>query len=847
MKLTHLRVNHQKTPFVDSAPEFSWQIESEKNNVLQTAFEISVCDKNGEVWNSGKIESRQQSFVRYCGNLHSKTRYDLTVTVWDNNGSNATESSFFETAFLSADDWSGCFVKSPFERNEPKLFTYGVENPAVFFERDFNVTDTVKSARLYATAYGVYQPALNGRRFGGELAPEYTPYNKILNYQCYDITELLKTGDNRLDFLIGDGWFFCPQTEIATDEKIDNLSILYQLEIEYADGKKDIIFSDGSEKCRKSDIVFSDLFMGEKVDRTLTDGEIKNAVPAEFSLEKLRTQPMPQIKAVEEIKAENIYISPKGEIIVDFGQVIAGKCKISVTEPKGAELKFEYTEIVDRDGNYFSTMDLVKQTDVFISNGIPDIFETTFTFHGFRYIRVSGMTDPKKEDFTAYILSTEKENIGSFVCSDERFNRLYKNIRYSQKNNMMSIPTDCPSREKAGWTGDILIYAKTAMQNEEMTPFLSSWLLGLAADQQKNGVVPLTSPFNKLYYAVAMQTMAPFGDSEPTGIAGWSDAILWVPYDMYKMTGNIMILGQFYDNMKKWCDYVIRTAEEKRGSKLPYEYDRYLWNTGFHFGEWLVPGRTAEGFEICKETSCYIAPFFGYMTLKKMSEIAELFNSEDARYYKDYSEKFKNAIQNGLMKSDILPDYLQGLYVLAIAFNLVPGEMYDEYASQLVRLIEEKGKTLCTGFLATPYLLDALVKIGRKDIAKDILWQNRRPSWLFEVENGATSIWENWFALDEDRNPDKTSFDHYAFGVIDDFIFRRICGISSDSGFYHISIAPETDWGFDGIKRTFICESGEISVSYSKEKLNVKIPCNTTATVEWKGKKHEIGSGTYSF
>ena len=847
MRVTELKVNHMVSPCIDNIPEFSWHIESEHNNVIQTAYEICVRSEAGVVWTSGKVYSEQQSFVEFGGALRSNTKYCFSVTVWDNKGETGYGESCFETAFLSCDEWKGCFVKSPFARNEAKAFVYGIENPAVIFERTFEVSGNVTSAKLFATAYGAYRAYLGGERIGtGELAPEYTPYNKILNYQCYDLTDKLKNGKNELSFLVGDGWFFCAQTAMPTDEKIDNLSILYQIEITYADGRHEQIFSDGRELCRKSNIVFSDLFMGEKIDMTLPECGAEKAVPADFSLNKLRVQPMPQIKVIEEIKADRIYTAPNGDIIVDFGQIIAGRCRININEPYGTELSFEHTEVTEPDGNYFQTM-IARQCDTYISDGKPCVFEPVFTFHGFRYVRVSGMNNPEKEDFTALLLSTEKEDIGSFRCSDERFNRLYKNIRYSQKNNMMSVPTDCPTREKAGWTGDILIYAKTAMQNEDMTPFLSSWLSGLSADQKEDGVVTIISPFNTIYDMTVKQTVAPFGDTDSTGVAGWSDAMVWVPYEMYKMTGNIGILKRHWSSMEKWCAYIIRTAEEKRGSSLPYEYDRYLWNTGFHFGEWLVPGRTGEGFEICKETACYVAPFFGYMTLVKMSEIAQILG-KNGSLYRDTAEKFKWAIQTGFMRSDILPDYLQGLYVLALAFDLVPQELYDEYSSGLIKLVEESDRCLCTGFLATPFLLDALIKVGRRDLAKAVLWQSKRPSWLFEVTAGATTIWESWFAMDENGKPDKISYDHYAFGVIDDFIFRHVCGITAlTAGFTCFRIEPETDWGFDFVERRFHCESGEIYVSYDKENLKVKIPCNTRATVVWQGKEHSVGSGTYTF
>lgn len=869
MKVTHLRVNHMAEPFIDGKPEFSWRIESEDRDVLQTSYRITVQAEGKTVWDSGTVESREQSFIEYTGTLMPQTKYVWTVYVTDNHGKNASASGRFETAFLTAQEWKGEWAESPFDRNEVPYFTYGIENPVLIFDRSFAVGKSIRQGRLYATCYGVYRPLLNGHRIDDrEFAPEFTPYDKVLNYQCYDVTDLLVKGDNRMEFFVGDGWYFCGQTAVVTKDKKQKPSILFCLEIEYVDGTKESVFSDKDVRCKKSDILFSDLFMGERTDKTLPPAEESPVVLRQYGYSHLRCQPMPPVRAVEFLPAKQILTSPKGETIVDFGQVISGRARIRIDEPKGTELMFEHTEVLDKDGNYFSTM-VARQCDTVVSDGVPFVYEPMFTFHGFRYIRVTGMTDPTADKFTAVLLSTEKENAGEFCCSDGRFDRLYKNIRYSQRNNMMSIPTDCPTREKAGWTGDILIYAKAAALNEDMTPFLTSWINGLMQDQQEDGVIPIVSPLTEMYDMVSRKTMADFAENKradgldeivgensflhcgknmATGVAGWSDAIVWVPYSMYRVTGNRRILKNTYAAMKKWCDWIIYAARQKRGTDLPDEIERYLWDTGFQFGEWLVPGRQSEGFEICKESALYITAFFGYKTISMMSEIASLFDQTEAEYYRSVAEKMKKAIRDGIFGYDLLPRHLQGAYVLAFAFDLVPENLFEEYKSRLIRLVEEHGNCLQTGFLATPFLFDALEKINRKDLAKAILWQTKSPSWLYEVERGATTIWESWTAMDENGNPQKISFDHYAFGVVDEWICRKICGIDTDTlGSDHILICPDTDYGFTKAERTFVSEAGEISVKWDKEKLEVKIPPNRTATVSWRGRTYEVGSGEYVF
>lgn len=848
MIVTDVRVNHMPAPvYIDRAPEFSWRLKSNENGTMQTAYRIVVNCGAEDVWDSGKVYSSDQSFIRYCGKpLIACASYTVHVTAWDNHGNTASESAVFETALLSHDDWAALWIESTVPRNEPKLFTYGIENPVVRFSRSFHLKDEVRRARLYATAYGCYRTEVNGvRPDDREFAPEFTPYDKILNYQTYDVTRLLKQGQNELTFLVGDGWFFCPQTAVKTGETHPAPAVLFQLEVLYTDGKRTNVCSVGCESVQATNIVFSDLFMGEKRDLTLPEAPVLPVKVCDYKTTHLRAQPMPPVRPVGLFPAQKVYLSAKGETIVDFGQVLAGRARIYVDAPKGTEITFEYTEVTDRDGNYFATTSL-RQCDTVISDGTPFLHEALFTYHGFRYIRVTGMPDAKTADFTAVGLSTEKENAGAFTCGDERFNRLYQNVRYSQKNNMLSIPTDCPTREKAGWTGDILLYAETAALNENVTPFLASWLEGLAADQLENGVVPLVSPLTKLYDTVAMQQMAPRGASSQTGIAGWGDAILWVPWQLYQITGNRQILREHYPAMKKWCDYIIRTANRERGSDLSEEIDRWLWNTGFHFGEWLVPGKPSEGFEICKESAVYVAPFFGYYSMRLISEISGVLDENGDRYLSAAAE-MKRAIAQGLFKNDRLPKDYMGAYFLAFAFDLVPEAYYDTYKNRLISLVEENGARLGTGFLATPFLLPVLDALGRHDLSLEILKSEDKPSWLYEVKMGATAIWENWLAMAEDGTPMKTSFDHYAFGVVDSYVFHTLCGIRSNGpGYADLTIRPDPEC-FTSFRREFISEAGTLVVEKTDDRLCVTLPCNTAATVIWNGKQTQIGSGTYTF
>lgn len=854
MKLYDLKTRHMKNPVIDKTPEFSWKIQSSKQDVTQEAYQIVVKSEAQILWDTGKVRSRKQAFIEYEGEkLESRKRYDWTLTVWDSHGEKASETDYFETAFLKKSDWEAEWIECSFERKPANEYAFGSAFPPVLFERIFEIEGEIQDAKVYATAHGGYQLKINGTRPDDrEFAPEFTPYDKLLYYQVYDVTELLKSGKNKLEMYVGDCWYFSTQARPVMEEYHKEPSVLFQIEITYKDQTKQIVVSDGTETCSVQHIVYSDLYQGEKQDYRIKDTQRYPVEIKDYGYNMLYAQPMPPIRPIKFLEAVEIIESQAGEMIVDFGQVVAGRARVTLDVPKDRAVTLEYYEVLDENGNYINTM-FAPQKDIVISDGNVIEHEALFTFHGFRYIRVSGLDQVKREDFTAILLSTEKQNTGTFRCSDERLNRLYENVRWSQYNNMMSVPTDCPTREKAGWTGDILIYATTALMNEEMTPFLSNWLDIVRADQQDDGVIRIVAPYMKLYENLMLQTVKKFGDNKVTGVAGWSDAIVWVPYDMYKITGNQQVLKENFTAMEAWCEYIIRTAEEKRGDHdIPYEQDRYLWNTGFHFGEWLVPSRpddTGEQYGICKESAFYIAPFFGYMTLRKMSEICKaLKRDKEEKRYAMIAEKMKAAIQDGILRAGLLPEYLMGGYVLAFAFDLVPEERKDCYKKQLINLIRQHEGCLDTGFLATPFILDTLCKIGEKELAYEVLWQNKRPSWLYEVDHGATTIWEAWDADDACKGGRYVSFDHYAFGCVDDWICRYMAGIDSDTpGFTHIVIKPDGGRRLRFCKRTFESEAGMIRTAWDERGLEVSIPCNTTATVVWNGITHEIGSGKYYF
>lgn len=876
MQIYDLTVMHLENPLgIEGNPYFGWKIESEQQDTIQIAYQIKVSDDKGRyVWRSERVKSDKSSFVPYEGEtLLPKMRYVWTVTVWDNHDEKNLGRAYFETA-LNQENWKAKWMRvnrSVWERGKG----FGKQPPATLFRRAFFVDRQIVSARIYATCIGVYRLTVNGvRPDDREFAPEHTSYRKYICYQTYDITKLLQQGENVVGMEVGDGWYCCPQTRPPVKDMNPDHAILFQLEICYANGSCETICSDDEVVTEEGEVRFSDIFDGECQDARLkkygwdrpgycTTGW-KPAIEMELDKKILHAQIGQPVRPIISLSAKRIYRSKKDEMIVDFGQVVAGRTRVFVDLPKGEAVTLEHFEEVDKNGCYYNNiqgaMGYTEQKDVFISDGTPRVFEAKFSFHGFRYLRVTGLQDAKLENFSAVVLSSEKSDAGTFMCSDERLNRLYENTRWSQRANMLSIPTDCPQREKAGWTGDIALYAKTALLNEDVTAFLTRWLASLACDQRKNGSVPFTVPDTSIYHYNGIKMGESTGCGGPVCSAGWGDAAVRVPWALYEVTGNTEILKTQYCSMKHWCDYVISRAKiHAPGSVLPDEVEEHLWNTGFQFGEWLIPSLAGEPqdkiFETMAKSAAYTAPIFGWMSVDYMTRISDILGEkEDAAYYSCQAKLMKQAIVRGLIdEKGAMKTERQGAYVLMLALELVPDCYKNKFAERLEELIHQNGDHLDTGFLTTPYLLDALCKAGKWKLAYTLLYQDTSPSWLAQVKAGATTIWESWEMYQPDGMPKNESFNHYAFGCVDDWIFRNLAGMDQQGcGYKHLILQPKPDVSLKWAKRTFMTEQGLAKVEWSRENgqfyMSVTIPCNADALVILPdGEQIEVGSGEYTF
>ncbi|MBP2655645.1 MAG: alpha-L-rhamnosidase [Firmicutes bacterium] len=874
-------------------PRLSWEIASSRRGMLQTAYQVIVAKTletldqlTDLVWDTGKVASAQSINCEYDGPaLQSRQRYYWKVRVWDekDNVTSWSESACWEMGLLDKRDWAAKWIEPQqkptvkdgkrkffemFEGNREAENDYLRLQPCPLLRKEFKVSGDIKQARIYATAHGVYSLELNGKRVGNrELAPEVTAYQKYLQYQTYDVTEMIAAGDNALGVILADGWY-AGRIGLSGDscQYGDMLALLLQLEIDYADGKKEIIVSDGSFKSSTGPLVYSDIFIGERYDARqekagwscagYDDRGWTTANEVEYGYGNLVAQYGEPVRVMEIVKPVEIITTPKGETVIDFGQVLCGRVRMTANGAAGTEIVLEHSEVLDEYGNFM--MNIMgrskEQKDHYVLKGAGDeVYEPRFTFHGFRYVKVTGYQgDITADKFSAAVLYSGLESVGSFECSDQRLNQLQHNIVWSQKGNMLGIPTDCPQRERAGFTGDIQVYAPTACFNMDVAAFLINWLRNLALEQREDGAVPVMVP----YFPAIEDLQASMGTHTS---AGWGDACVIVPWALYQAYGDKRILEEMYPVMNRWLDYIIKDAAENIPENVAGEMTeerrrrhQYLWNTGFHFGDWLIPSLCDEkdgamrGAFMTKElvSTC----FYAYST-ELAANIADLLGkAQDAKRYQEISGKVRQAFAEEYLGEDgTLTAHFQGIYVLALKMNLVPDHMRGKVLNQLVTLIEQNNNRLDTGFLSVPFLLDVLCDNGRRDVAYKLLYQTECPSWLYQVEKGATTMWERWAAIMPDGKVTGASFNHYAFGCVGDWLYRRIAGINAgQAGYKHIVIKPEPDEKLTYAKASYHSVYGEIISGWKVEDsvmtVKVTIPVNTTAEVWLPGA--ELGEVT---
>ncbi len=834
LKVYDLTVEHKTNPvgLHDRHPRLSWKLQSEGKDIMQTAYMIRVAtssdfSRSKILWESGRVDSDSSVLISYKGpELKSGKRYYWQVKVADNrkNESPWSETAFWEMGLINDTDWKGRWI-------EPVQDTV-LNIPAMTLRRKFPIEKKVVRARAYVTAHGLYEFYVNGQRVGDQLlTPGWTAYDERLQYQVYDVTNLVRQGDNVVGAILGDGWYrgrLGWETNWGVWGK--RIGLFCQVNFEYADGTSSSMTTDDAWKSTADGpIVMNSIYDGETYDARK---ELKgwctpdyndsswtpvNLVPTGH--EKLVATETVPVKRIQELQPKKIFRTPNGTLVADFGQNMVGWVRLKVSGPAGTEVIVRHAEVLDKEGEFYTlNLRTAKATMTYILKGEgEEVYEPRFTFFGFRYIAVEGFPgELRPENVTGIVIHSDMKPTGKFECSDPLLNQLQHNIVWGQKGNFVDVPTDCPQRdERLGWTGDAQAFSRTAAFNMNVAAFFTKWLKDLAADQYPNGMVPF---------------VVPDALGNAAGSTGWADAATIIPWDMYQVYGDRRILEVQYPSMKKWVDFMKSQSRDN------------LWNSGFHFGDWLFyrPDDDNSGRAAVTDTYLIAQCFFAHSTQLLIKTAEVLGKTEDVATYSDLLKNVKDAfMREYVTPSGRLVSGTQTAYVLALEFDMLPEELRKQAAQRLVENIKSYDNHLTTGFLGTPYLCHALTKWGYNDVAYTLLFQKSYPSWLYPVTQGATTIWERW----DGQKPDGSfqtigmnSFNHYAYGAIGDWMYRIAGGIEIGApGYRKVIIQPQPHDNLTYATASLESAYGLIESRWRREgtqiTVAVTIPPNTTAEV----------------
>lgn len=699
------------------------------------------------------------------------------------------------------------------------------------FIKKFDLKKEIQKAVLTITAIGVYEIHINGTRVSDYvLAPGCTVFHKRLQYQTYDVTEYLDAS-NELAVTVGTGWYRGRISEKYGDIHDDPCAIIARLVLSYADGTEETIYTDDGWQTKASKILFSDIYDGETYDATAKDSENHEVTILNLSKETLIPQEGEMICEHERVKPISLIISPKGERIIDFGQNMAGYVEFTVTANAGDEIEFCCAEVLDKDGNFYNEnyRSALAKTKYICREG-EQTFKPHFTFFGFRYIRLDQYPERfDLNDFTAIAVYSDIRRTGSINSSNAKLNRLFQNTLWSQRSNFIDLPTDCPQRdERLGWTGDAQVFAKTASYNYDVKRFFEKWMGDVRAEQNENGAVPDTVPnFWRLKGAST----------------AWADVVCIVPWQMYLTYGDSKILKDNFDAMKKWVDYITHDTADEFLWTSPDE-EKKLWRK--HYGDWLALDAPAGSYMGSSDVDLIASAFYAYSTslLIKAGNVLGKDMTEYETLYNNIVKTFKQHFRNPRTQTE---------HVLLLQFDLTDDR--DRIAADLNNMIIENGNRLQTGFVGTPYLLHVLSENGYVETAYSLLLQEENPSWLYEVNHGATTIWEHWDGINDEGafwSRDMNSYNHYAYGAVMDWIYEKAAGIrplEDKPGFEQIYIAPQADSRLDWLDVSLETKYGTIRSAWTCRNgiVRYEISVPTDAVICIEGKEHVVGKGCYIF
>ncbi|MBF4459876.1 alpha-L-rhamnosidase [Pseudoclavibacter sp. VKM Ac-2867] len=834
-------IEHHRAPFGigEASPRLSWVTDAAQAGWAQAAYEVEISDPassqaEASTFTTGRRASTEQVLVDWpTAPLESRDRRSVRVRVWgtaDDVASEWSEPTELEVGLLDASLWEARLV-------EPELpETSEAGGPVMLLRGEVEVPTGIVRATIRATAHGVMTLRVNGLPVGDDvLHPGWTSYAKRLRYRSWDVTSMLHTGANAIGVQLGDGWYrgylgFAGLREVYGDRT----GALVQLEVELDDGTRVVHGTDESWRSSTSPIITADLYQGETFDARLAvsgwdcagfdDHSWSPVALGELDLSTLVAPDGPAVRRIQSLAPVETMLSPSGRTLLDFGQNLVGRLRVQVPAGvAGERIRFRHAEVLERGELGTRPLRAAKATDEVVLDGTAFSWEPEFTFHGFRYVEVDGWPgDVDPTAIEAVVLHTDMRRLGTFACSDAQLDRLHENVVWGMRGNFLDVPTDCPQRdERLGWTGDLQVFAPTASFLYDTSGILTGWLADLAIDQHANGNVPVYVP-----WADVDPELPPLGAE-----AGWGDAATVVPWTMYERSGDLGILRRQWESMTAWVEAFAARA----GEELDFS------SGGFSFGDWLDSAAPDDQPWAARLPWQAVSTAYLARSSQIARDTAALLGDTDARARYSLladraAERFRTEYVTPSGRA-AFPS--QTAYALGLCFGLLLPAQVERAGALLAAQVAADGYRIGSGFLGTPLVCDALADAGHGATAWELLLQTQSPSWLYAVTMGATTIWERWDSMlpDGTINPgDMTSFNHYAFGAVADFLHRRVAGLAPAApGYRRLRIAPLPDARLEWARASLETPYGLASVSWTLDAgefaLHVVVPPSTEAEV----------------
>jgi alpha-L-rhamnosidase len=849
------RIEHHREPLGigERMPRLSWIVRSAPTGWTQTAYRVDIERDGSE--QSFEVESGDQVLVPWPAEaLGSRDVAVVRIAVRgaDGSWSETSAPTTLEAGLLEPTDWVARPVGS--FRNENPMSDQ--RRPSLV-RRSFDAREGLVRARLYATAHGVYEAELNGERVGDDtLSPGWTVYGQRLRYYTYDVTDLVRPGANAVGAWLGDGWY---RGRLGWRGGFRNLygddqSFLGQLELTYADGTREVVATDYTWRSAPSPILHSGIYDGEDYDAR---EELPGWSTADYDdaawegVQERRRDPAtlvaptaPPVRATEEVRPVAVLTGPSGSRILDFGQNLVGRVRIRVSGEAGTTVTLRTAEVMQEGEIYTRPLRAARSTDNYTLAGREvEEWEPRFTFHGFRYVEVTGWPGDLEADaaagaLVARVYHTDLERTGWFESSDPALNQLHQNVVWGMRGNFVDIPTDCPQRdERIGWTGDIQVFGPTASTLYDVSGMLSGWLRDLAIEQLPDGTVP--------WYVPVIPADRMWTPMRPG--AAWGDVATLLPWTLYERFGDLEVLRAQFDSAHRWVDLLERLAGPSR-----------LWDTGFQLGDWLDPAAPPDDPADALTDRYLVATAYFAKSARTVARMAEALalDAERSRYDALADEVAAAFVASYVRDDGTMTSDAQTAYALALRFDLITDErLRDAAAARLAELVRSAGNRIATGFVGTPLVSDALSSGGHIDTAYDLILERECPSWLYQVEQGATTVWERWDSLlpDGTVNPGQmTSFNHYALGAVADWMHRVIAGLAPAApGYRRIRFAPRPGGGLTSASARQLTPYGEASIAWHLEDgalhVEVTVPVGAEAVLALEGEAEEtLSHGTHA-